>query len=570
MSSTSKMVTAVPVVKPRLITVGRGRAPLNVQTESRPGAGQGTSVPQFRLRPVPDSVQVRTVGRDCDLLASGDDDSQLGLRRPKIVQQEPSQVVNQFNNNLTEENHQQSSGQNSSLLKNKRKMGVAVIGRTGAGGAPLEQQDQLEKMKEELAVFKEESGANLELLKKQVEKLQEDNDKDVEITRLKTELEISKKLLDIQANIRAKKESVLAEVSPPPPGNVFQFPDRPQYFPPGYDAPPPVRGAFVPQPVSPPPPPPPPVCSQAVRNGLGIFAPGSQSSQQAAPPQPPPGLDNAQLARPLFDQPLGGEEREREGGSALSYFSSNQCDEDRGVEVDGVVYNVSFIVEQEKIMKQLVEKNRRKQVEETQSLELIQQLSIEEEPIGANSSGPFNRTNHQNPTSNCESFNHKTSKEMNDSWTKVAKTVRRPLGTPGQEKTRMEKQEVEEQRRQRTRQYEEWRRELKDKEEKERANILQSHLDSQKVRMIKESPSSEVVRGSNKSPAVTSGTSVAPVQALTLGDIVPNGRRHKAAPRQSIGQRSQRQTEVSEFEAERRKAAIEVKKRIAAQVILVH
>ena len=111
---------------------------------------------------------------------------------------------------------------------------------------------------------------------------------------------------------------------------------------------------------------------------------------------------------------------------------------------------------------------------------------------------------------------------------------------------------------------------FKDKEEKERANILQSHLDSQKVRMIKESPSSEVVRGSSKSPAVTSGTSVAPVQALTLGDIVPNGRRHKAAPRQSIGQRSQRQTEVSEFEAERRKAAIEVKKRIAAQVILVH
>ena len=121
--------------------------------------------------------------------------------------------------------------------------------------------------------------------------------------------------------------------------------------------------------------------------------------------------------------------------------------------------------------------------------------------------------------------------------------------------------------RERKRQWEEWRRETLEKEEAERANILQSHLDSQKVRMIKEG--SMEVGGSRKSPAVTSATSaasVAPVQAMTLGDIVPSGTvRQKAALRQKITQRMQ--TEVSEFEAERRKAANKVKKRIEAQVI---
>merc|ERR1719219_462078 len=83
--------------------------------------------------------------------------------------------------------------------------------------------------------------------------------------------------------------------------------------------------------------------------------------------------------------------------------------------------------------------------------------------------------------------------------------------------------------------------------------------------MIKEG--SMEVGGSRKSPAVTSATSaasVAPVQAMTLGDIVPSGTvRQKAALRQKITQRMQ--TEVSEFEAERRKAANKVKKRIEAQ-----
>ena len=224
------------------------------------------------------------------------------------------------------------------------------------------------------------------------------------------------------------------------------------------------------------------------------------------------------------------------------------------MEVDGMVVGISFYKEQEELLKQIEEKNRKKEMEETRSLKLIQQLSIEEDFRRATSSGSSNRTNHQSSASSCTSSSLLNPQEMNGSWTKVAKTVRFPSGTPNQEKARKEQKEVEERERQR----EDWRREMREKEERERANIVRSHLDGQKVRMI-------------KSPAVTSATSVAPVQALRLGDIAPSsGRRQKAAPGQKITPRSQRQAEVSEFEAERRKAATEMKRRIDDQVILMY
>ena len=108
----------------------------------------------------------------------------------------------------------------------------------------------------------------------------------------------------------------------------------------------------------------------------------------------------------------------------------------------------------------------------------------------------------------------------------------------------------------------------REKEEKARGNMVQSHLDSQKLRMVPEGSSSKVVRGPSKSPAAV--TSVAPIQGLTFGDLVPAGRRPKATRGQKITQRSLRQTEVSEFEAERRRAAIELKQRIEAQVSLLY
>ena len=255
-----------------------------------------------------------------------------------------------------------------------------------------------------------------------------------------------------------------------------------------------------------------------------------------------------------------------ESGSAVSYYSFDRCsggdDDDQGVDVDGLVYNASFIKQQEEIFKQLEDQKRKNKLAETRSLELIQQLSIEEDLNlnRATSSDSSVRTNHL--TSYWESSDPFLP-VRNESWTKVARNVGRPPAGQRQEKARKEQKEVEEDReRERKGKWEEWRREMREKEERERENIVKSHRDSQKLKVIKGGSVSQ-------SPAVTSVSSVAPVQALTLGEIVPTGRRHQAALGQKITQRSRRHTEVSESDAERKRAALEVKRRIAAQVSLL-
>ena len=215
MSGISKKIPSGPtIVKPRLITVGRGRALPRVESQPRPG-------PAHHAGPVSQSSS--------------------GLRRPKLVRQEPS-----------------APDSSSISMKEKNKMRLADIDRNGvAGPSTVQQGDQLEKMKERLAVFKEDNGANLEILKKQIEMLQKENDKDIEIKRLNNDNNLPDK---------AKEGSVLHEVSSPsldqnsrpPLGRFFQFPERPQSSP--QYSPPPVyfqnlpggfhQAASVPQTVS--------------------------------------------------------------------------------------------------------------------------------------------------------------------------------------------------------------------------------------------------------------------------------------------------------------------------------
>ena len=200
MSSTSKKAGAVPTVKPRLITVGRGKAPL-VQTVPRPGPSNHAG--GF---PVPESSSAQQYGAvpksvPANILARSEEDPKLGLRRPKLVRQEPSVLNYQSNNILTEENHH-------ITRHNGLKEQIAPDSSLLMGGTEREKKQEIENMKEELAVFKEESGANLNFLKKQIEKLEKENEKDLVIKRLKNELFINQKLLEIQANIIAKKENV--------------------------------------------------------------------------------------------------------------------------------------------------------------------------------------------------------------------------------------------------------------------------------------------------------------------------------------------------------------------------
>ena len=131
---------------------------------------------------------------------------------------------------------------------------------------------------------------------------------------------------------------------------------------------------------------------------------------------------------------------------------------------------------------------------------------------------------------------------VEDSWTKVARSVGRQPGGRKQEMVRKKQAEVEESQREFEVKMEEWRREMGEKEERERKNILLSHLDSQKLRMIRKDSNSNVVGGGgpSRSPA-----------PLTLGDILPTERR---------------QRKVSDFEAERRRAVLELKQRIKDQV----
>ena len=535
MSSTSQKIPAVTIVKPRLITVGRGKAPL-VQTERRPGPSHHVgafSVPEARSAQHhgagSTSAQAPTVVRGVNLLGRSNEDSQLGLRRPKHVRQEPNVLNYQSNNIQTEEVHHQSTL--SYGLKDRMTERSKM--------ADIDRNDQKEKMKEELAKVKE------DFLMKKVEKLQKE--KDFEIKRLNTELEISHKLFDIQANMTAKKGNVLADVSPevsspPPPAvNNFQFPYRPLYLPPDLAAPPPFRRFSVPQPVAPP------------------------DYRQSSQPAPRGDLATSRLAPPvpsLFDHPLSSgastgrpsQGEEVEPVSAVSYYS----DDDQGV--NRLLSDMALVCQQEEILKQIEENNRKKKLAETQSLKLIQQMSMEENLNPASTSSSSNMTNHQ--ASYFKSFNHTRSDPQvkEDSWTKVAKNVRGPPASQKQERARKEQKEMKEMK---ERQWEEWRQEMREKEEKARKNILQSHLDSQKLRMVKEGSSSGVLRGPSKSPEMTSAISGAPVQGLTLGDLVPAERRPKAALRQK---RSQRQTELSEFEAERRRAERQVKQRIEAQV----
>ena len=83
---------------------------------------------------------------------------------------------------------------------------------------------ELDKVKEDFAVFEEKSGASMEMLKKQVENLKKENDdvndKDLKIQRLilRFSEDSQKLLLDRHANIQSKKETgnVLPRASPPP------------------------------------------------------------------------------------------------------------------------------------------------------------------------------------------------------------------------------------------------------------------------------------------------------------------------------------------------------------------
>ena len=149
-----------------------------------------------------------------------------------------------------------------------------------------------------------------------------------------------------------------------------------------------------------------------------------------------------------------------------------------GGEDDQDYNDVAFIKEQEEILKQIEEQNMKKKLEETRSLKLIQKLSLDGELASSNSSY--------------------------DSFYLL--------------------DQVEERQR-----------------DRERGNILQSQLDSQNLRMIKEGSSSEV-GGSSQSLEVTSVASEAPER------------------------RPKTQRKVSEFEAERRRAVFELKQRIKAQV----
>ena len=500
MSGISEKMRAVPIVKPRLITVGRGRALPRVQTETQAGAAHHVgAVSQARPGHLPGSLpQSDQAVRDADLPGRRKEDSQPGLRRPKFVRQEPS-------------------GPDFSSGKEKNKMEEADMEKTrGAGIATVQHGDQFEQMKEKLSAFKEESGANLELLKKQIKKLQDENDKDLEIKRLNNELIISQKLLDIEANMKAKKgNNVSPELSPaslyrtrrPPPGNFFQFPDCP--------------------PCSPqyPPPPPPPGYLQYLSGG---FLPSvGQSSQRAA-------------AGPLYDSvPLtsAGSAGQPSRGEEMGYYSSNRPS--GGCGSDGPDYNdESLIKEQEEILKQIEEQNKRNKMEETRTLKLIQKMSLEGELTSSGSS-----RNQPDSASSYDAFTPPT-QVVEDSWTKVARSVGRQPGGRKQEMVRKKQAEVEESQREFEVKMEEWRREMGEKEERERKNILLSHLDSQKLRMIRKDSNSNVVGegegGPSRSPA-----------PLTLGDILPTERR---------------QRKVSDFEAERRKAVLELKQRIKDQV----
>ena len=185
MSSTSKK-------KPRLITVGRGRAAPRAQTEdeARPGAERSSL---SESRPAVPSVKpglIKEVGAaelqrgSCSRedFSPGKEDNQLEEMKEEL------EMLKKVVGKLQKEN-------------DKVKEDFAVLEKENV------------KVKVKFAMFKEVIGANMDLLKKEVEKLQKE--KDFEMKNLKTELAISKKMLDIEANQKGK---VLPEVSPPSAG----------------------------------------------------------------------------------------------------------------------------------------------------------------------------------------------------------------------------------------------------------------------------------------------------------------------------------------------------------------
>jgi len=498
MSSTSKKMPGV-VRSQRLITVSRGQATARSSVEARPG-------PQLRS-----ILQPGTAGRG--RLGPTLSEPQVGLRRPNI------------------------GGQ-----------GVSVACKSSS--VLTEHDDELQKMKEEFKA-----------LKKKIVSLETDKEKDLEITRLKQELTISQKLLEIQAN--ETKITNLAKVLPTSePEQTVKVSEEVgcnQGSYPSFQVNPRTGTLFEAPPLFPP--------SSGLSTARDPPSPLNYHHEEVqVPPQLPSlaPLPRPDLGFPQFPPPVPNSEVFRfpaaprleaspaDGSSLISYYSGGnsgtrlsddtgvqvyRCTgtDDTGVDVDGLVYDCSVIQEQEKILKQIEEENRKKNLEETKSYELIQQLTLSESQLGPGSVSHWTQLEDYNPGT-VGGDNH---------WEKVTKTARPPPGNKEKEKLRREQEKVWEE-------WEEWEERMRASEEKEKKKILKSHAESQKLRMIKEDFKTEV-QGANQSPA-----SVTPTCEETPGRSVQKA----AAQRPRNNPRSQKS---AEFEAVRKKAAAELRFRIEAE-----
>ena len=473
MSSTSRKFPIVTT--PRLITVGRGKGPTIPQsTEARPGPA--------------------AVGRERE------------LRRPNIA----GQAAVTCNG----------SNDGSSLLTENVK-----TARHEHDAAKDEQEMEIKMLKKKFA--------KMEL---KVKNLEEENVKDLEIKRLQQELAITQKLLEIQ--IRTKEVSPPSEdpeqsvdASCPPKAEqvvatshvsregVPQAPTVPLPSLRWRELPPLVEGVHYPSASSAVHPPtdllstqtPPLLPTLTPRDPLG--------RSQLPPPPPAPSSDFHGMNHFNFQQ-----------DSNTTTFSDRREPEVR-------VNDHILIEEQERILKQIQEDKLKKSLEESRSLELIQQMRLEDNCVARGSlsqSGPSQRGSY--------SLSNSSSADESGAWTKVTKPFRAQAGYQKQDMARREQKEIEE------KEWAEWRQQMMEKEQREKTKILKTHEESQKLRIIKGDLTTEAIGPSQ----------------YRVSETVANESRAKPSLRDRTT--PSKSPELSEFDIARRKATAELRQRIEDQV----